>query len=228
MNNIKIRNLYFIRHSASIKSIEDRHGGKGKPLTDQGKLDAIEVSRFLEKHERLDRTVAKIYASLLPQVHETASIISDHLKTPVVYDERLMNIDLGVLSGLSKKEAMQRFPEPAKQLEDWRKGNIPISRVKIPGAETTQDLFLRISSFIYDLFEKDDVSMLILIATRSVGVMVSNILNGYDGKPTSKFKRHLFDPSSITKFEIISRSSSQQLFRNKTDFLPFPPKYPDF
>lgn len=223
-----IQSFYFIRHSVSYKTLEDRHGGDGQPLTEQGRLDAKYLSKFLSQEiPHSIRGNSKIFISGLPQVQETAEVISENLSIPKHYDVRLRNASLGLLSGLSKEEAMTKYPEYALSLERWRKGEIPINEVNIPNFESTYDFQKRIFSFLHDVFAMADLKTAIIVGTRSSGLMLTNILLGYHKNDESKYVRYLFDPSSVTKFRITDYLLGELQFHNRTDFLPSPPQYPD-
>lgn len=218
--------LFFIRHAESIKSKEDRHGGEGLPLTERGKLDVIDLSNWLTKTEKINNNSSIIFCSSLPQVIETAKILSN--QTNIKFKERkeLKNMYLGVLDGLTKAEALEKHPEAANQLELWRKEKLNIDKVRIPDAESPSAFYHRVMNFVTELNHLN-YSEIIIIGTRSIGVAITNMLmNKLPNFNPVKYKRYLFDPSSVSLF-LIEKNDSQCIYINKIDYLKVKPKYPD-
>lgn len=217
--------LYFLRHAESLKSVEDRHGGPGMPLTPQGRLDADEVALFLSSVERLDPTATDFVCSSLVQVRETAQIIDRAIGATFRETSAIRNIGLGVLDGLTKEEGLRLHPECARQLEEWRNRQRAIDDVHIPGAETMDQFYERIYGFIAACRRSGrDV---LLIGTRSVGVAVRNILETDSAKIVNEsYERYLYDPCSVSKFccQIDSVSVG---YTNNTSFLTVKPQNPD-
>ncbi|MCB0742556.1 MAG: histidine phosphatase family protein [Ignavibacteriae bacterium] len=218
-------NLFFIRHSESFKSKEDRHGGKGLPLTEQGKNDTVELVRFLSVTERLDFKDSFLYCSDLIQVIETARIIEVEANCQFEVSSAVKNISLGILDGLSKKEAMEKYPSIADKLEKWRTGEINIDEFTIPEAETMEDFYKRIFFFVNSVVDKK--KNVVVIGTRSVGVALTNIFtNFFPEIIKSEYQRYLFDPSSVSKYSF-SDGKTSVAYLNKTDFLNMKPAHPD-
>jgi broad specificity phosphatase PhoE len=102
-------NIYFIRHAESLKSIEKRHGGRGLPITKQGKNDIVELLCFLEKQENVHFHNSLFFCSDRIQVKETATFIENQQQVSFQIESALKNISLGVLDGLSDEEAIDLF-----------------------------------------------------------------------------------------------------------------------
>jgi len=218
-------NLLFIRHAESFKSIEDRHGGLGLPLTEQGRIDVIELVSFLKHSESFDFDNSLFFCSDLTQVIETAKIIEEetHVLFNIVAD--LKNISLGILDGLSTEEAKRKYPDVAENLEKWRNGKIKINDFIIPQAETMQDFYSRIFNFINSIITKE--KNVIIIGTRSVGVAITNIFRNYSSQMNKdNYQRYLFDPSSISKYSFENGKTNID-YINKTDFLKTKANHPD-
>lgn len=218
-------NFFFVRHAESYKSVESRHGGQGRPLTEQGKADVAEIITFLENIENVKFDNTTINCSDRIQVLETAKLMADKKQVPYVVENSLRNIYLGVLDGLSDSEAFEKYPTIAANLQKWRNGLIDLDDVSIPNSETMEDFYSRIYRFISSLtlHEKD----VVIIGTRSVGVAIANIFDNYSNKiEKSLYKRYKFDPSSISKFTFVDNKSKIE-YINKTDFLSVKPHYQD-
>lgn len=218
-------NIFFVRHAESLKSVENRHGGLGQPLTEQGKTDVINIISFLEKEENVKFDNTTIFCSDRIQVVETAQIIANYKQVSFQIENALRNICLGVLDGLSDKEASEYYPVETANLQKWRDGLIDLSEVSIPDSETMEDFYNRVYQFVYSLVQKEkDV---IIIGTRSVGVAVANMFVDFRNKiDKSSYKRFNFDPSSISKFTFDNNGTKIE-YINKIDFLSVKPQYPD-
>lgn len=218
-------NVFFVRHAESFKSVENRHGGQGRPLTEQGKVDVAEIIAFLENVENVKFDNTTIYCSDRIQVLETAKLMADKKQVSFQVENALKNINLGVLDGLSDREAFEKFPTIAANLQKWRNGLIDIDGVSIPNSETMEDFYSRIYRFISSLtqYEKD----VVIIGTRSVGVAITNIFDNFSNMiEKSLYKRYTFDPSSISKYTFVDNKPKID-YINKTDFLSVKPRYQD-
>lgn len=218
--------IYFIRHAESIKAIESRHGGPGNSLTQQGKSDVLDISNWLMYDQNINSSSAIIFCSKLPQVIETVQIIVESVKIPYEITTELKNIHLGILDGLSDEEALQKYPDVAKNLELWRKGLIPIDSFTIPQSEDLKCFYQRILVFL-NRIKKLKYYDIIIVGTRSVGVAVTNVLLSNNSKfLASEYKRYPFDPSSATLFSLKNEKATL-IFQNKTNYLKNTPFYPD-
>lgn len=103
--------LTLMRHARSRADDEQVHEGRyDAPLTEAGRA---QVRRRAEDFKQRGWGFARIVASPLQRAHETAVIIGQSLGTPVETDPDWMELDNGLLQGLSYTEAAERFPRPA-------------------------------------------------------------------------------------------------------------------
>lgn len=82
-----MNNCYFIvRHGESILNEKRCHQGwiLRNPLTDKGKLQAEEAARKLE-----DQKIEILYSSPLLRTRQTAQVVADRLRLPVLFSLRL-------------------------------------------------------------------------------------------------------------------------------------------
>ena len=163
--------IIIARHGESLKNVQDRHGGPGEPLTAKGKE---EVDNLVSSISKISVQPRIIYCSNIPQVLETARILSDSLIAKITFDERIRPLDLGVLSGLSREEALQRYPGPAELMEKWRRGEIEIGQLEIPLAEGLEAFWKRGLSFIDSI--KYQKGLDIIVGTRSILTLLISIL----------------------------------------------------
>lgn len=217
--------IYFIRHSESQKTEQDRHGGIGLPLTEIGRKNTIDIIDFLESYENLDFGNCSFFCSNIIQVEETARIFENTKHIKFVITDKVKNISIGILDGLSKEEAKIKYPIISENLEKWRKKEIEIDSFTIPEAETMNEFYDRIFEFIQSLVKNNQDT--IIIGTRSVGVAITNISHSFKKKLEPKnYKRFLFDTSSISKFEY-NNGIPKVIYLNKTDFIKKKSQYTD-
>ncbi len=99
--------LLLIRHGESEADLLDVHEGRADfPLTERGRCQAQAMAAAVAKRE----TITKIYASTLTHAKETAMFLSSAADIPVIFDEDLMEFNNGLLAGLSRKEAEEKYP----------------------------------------------------------------------------------------------------------------------
>jgi broad specificity phosphatase PhoE len=111
--------IYLCRHGQTTGDVEDRYGGDyDDHLTGLGMHQAERLA-----DEISNNGIQKIYSSPLSRAKETAKIIS--LKTGNLEIEEIPELRernwYGVLTGLTKEEAIQKFPDQVEILKDYRK-----------------------------------------------------------------------------------------------------------
>ncbi len=103
--------IVFLRHGESVGNAQDRFQGRADfPLTENGLAQAEALARrWLDEGRSFDRAVS----SPLLRARQTAEAICTALKVPLDFDPDWMEIDNGLLMGLSGEEAAERLPRPA-------------------------------------------------------------------------------------------------------------------
>lgn len=72
-------NIYFTRHGESVANSSDTISSLDTPLTKRGISQAIAVGKKLA-----DKDISKIICSPLPRTRQTAILIADSLKIPII------------------------------------------------------------------------------------------------------------------------------------------------
>ena len=94
--------LYFVRHAESIANAQHLLAGrKDFPLSDIGKADALALAREFSQHYQIDA----LWCSPLLRAQQTAAPFLNACNTPMQFDQRLIEQDLGRFSGLSYSQA---------------------------------------------------------------------------------------------------------------------------
>ena len=96
--------IYLMRHGADPF---DRLGGwSAWGSTEEGRQQVFSAANYLH-----DKGITKIYASDLNRAKETAQIAANALSPPVIYLPAFREVNNGLLAGMRKTEAAQKFPE---------------------------------------------------------------------------------------------------------------------
>ncbi|MCA9386095.1 histidine phosphatase family protein [Candidatus Dojkabacteria bacterium] len=135
--------ILFIRHGESIDDIEDRYGGFADfDLTEKGRN---QVSACTKKILDLDEKFEIILSSPLKRAHESAKIIATEFNLEIEIFEYLKERNLnGVLTGLTKSEAKEKYPNLVKIHNRWE---------YVDGSERTNDFNTRVKNGIQLLLD---------------------------------------------------------------------------
>lgn len=126
-------NIYLIRHGQTTGDVEDRYGGSyDDELSNKGNIQAHELANKLS-----NSGIQILFCSPMIRVQQTAKILKTKLnceiKTIDNLKERNQN---GILSGMTRDEAIIKYPELVEVLKDYRN--------QIDGAESYEDFVKRI------------------------------------------------------------------------------------
>jgi 2,3-bisphosphoglycerate-dependent phosphoglycerate mutase len=110
MTDTNSYHITFLRHGESVGNAEDRFQGHADfPLTRKGRAQARALA---ERWQAEAMTFDQCIASPLLRACQTAEIISKVLKIPLELDPDWMEINNGLLAGLTPDEAAQVSPRP--------------------------------------------------------------------------------------------------------------------
>lgn len=194
-----MKSIILVRHAECYKNVRDEQGGKGDILTKNGKKQLTSLSKKIEQLNIQYQTPASIlFYSDVNQIMQTAKYLSIRLDVPAKVDERIAPLNLGVLDGLSKEEAMVKFPAEASQLEKWREGKLEIRDLQIPCAESFDTFWNRGNSFITELTK--NCTSAIVIGSRSILILLMNILLIQNPYVNGKYYPYNFSCAGIAYF----------------------------
>ncbi|WP_100371790.1 histidine phosphatase family protein [Bacillus sp. FJAT-45037] len=142
-------NLYLIRHGESEGNrLGKIQGWKDFPLSNVGKQQAGQLGQFF-KQIHLDY----IYSSDLKRAHDTALTLGTASGQSVHTWEKIREVNLGPLEGLSRKEIYEQFPEVQHKT---------ILTSEVEGTETISELTTRcqyVLDQMHRAHKKDDVAL---------------------------------------------------------------------
>jgi probable phosphoglycerate mutase len=99
--------LLLVRHGATQLTAEDRFSGAvGVDLSKEGRAQVRSLARRLA-----DDPISAIYCSPLSRTVETAAILAEPHKLPLIHREGLKEISHGRWEGLTRHEVESRFPD---------------------------------------------------------------------------------------------------------------------
>lgn len=102
--------LLVIRHGQSEGDITNRIEGRwDASLTDLGCKQAGLMADWVADNYKID----KIFASPMKRVSQVAEQLCKRTKINVTYDDDLMEVNTGLISGLTKAEARKKYPNPS-------------------------------------------------------------------------------------------------------------------
>lgn len=152
--------ILLIRHGETTGDLEDRYGGTyDDHLTEEGKQQLARTAQILKGRE-----IDKIYSSTLIRARESAAIINELLNTDIEFVEGLQERGYGVLGGLTKDEAMQKYPEAVELHKD--SGNTD------PEGESQSDFIQRVTDAFTDIVERRGEQIVILSHGGPIKVML--------------------------------------------------------
>ncbi|MGB8215544.1 MAG: histidine phosphatase family protein [Anaerolineales bacterium] len=102
--------ITFLRHGESVGNAEDRFQGQADfPLTEKGRAQARALAN---RWQTEGVTFDKCIASPLLRACQTAEIIAGMLAIPLELDPDWMEINNGLIAGLTTEQAVQVAPRP--------------------------------------------------------------------------------------------------------------------
>jgi len=207
--------IYLIRHPEAYKNVSDEHGGTGTPLTSIGlKHCDIIYEKFLSQYK--DKQKISFWGNSVEQVKETVSKLNRD-KSFCDFDDKLTGIYLGGLDGLSREKATKENPEAAKLLELWRKGELTLDKLIIPDGESAIGFYNRIFEKWQSILSHEN-SVKVIVLTRSVYIMLLNILKLGEDFNFKDYKVYTIPNSSVTIINF--RNGAMNIkYENSTDYL---------
>lgn len=154
--------ILIVRHGKTDWNIQKKLQGRVDiELNEIGKMQARETAQLLEK-ENIDL----IISSPLKRAIQTAEIINESRNIPVVIDERIAERNFGVYEG--RDVTIFDFNEfwSFKYPKDFE------------GAETLDDFFERVYTFLDELKEKYKDKRILLVTHGGVSIPVNCYFNG--------------------------------------------------
>lgn len=153
---------------------------------------------------------SRIFFAQRVQIAETASIFAKFFGIEHRADARISPMNLGVLEGLSRAEAAERYPAAAQSLEQWRKYGVGIERLSIPGVEVFTSFKKRTASFLLDrvLHRDDEAPYTISVVSNSTIIMLVNLAERGPHALPAHYKNVIMDNASYARYDAATVGAS--------------------
>jgi len=107
--------LLLIRHGETTGDLEDRYGGSyDDHLTEKGREQLVATAEAL-----VSKGIEIIFHSPLTRARESAEIVAARIGCPIKQWNGLEERHYGVLTGLTKQEALEKYPEAVEAHKDY-------------------------------------------------------------------------------------------------------------
>ena len=147
----RARRVYLVRHGETAVSVGGSYSGRREiPLNERGREQAKEVGQRLR-----DAGVDAIHSSPLSRAVDTANGIAEATGAAVHVDERLTEVDYGVLEGYDRESASEEFGEP---FLNWRED--PFGS-PMPGMESLGTALERVRSATSDALARAECPVIV-------------------------------------------------------------------
>ncbi len=178
-------NLILIRHGESELNKEGIFFGQLDPnLTEKGREQGAKARKILKGIE-----YEKIYTSPLKRALETAEIININQKE-LIFEDRLKELNFGILEGMTYDEILKKYPKEAKKLEEeWQTYNYQ-----------TGESLLELQKRVIDFIKSIDLGGKNIILVCHWGV-INSILSYYFSKDLNGYWKYSPNYAGITIIE---------------------------
>ena len=163
--------IYLMRHGADCS---DRYGGWSRyGLTDTGRSQV-----HLAKNSLLGKGISKLYSSDLTRARETAQIVAEALSLEITYLPQFRESNNGLLAGMLKTEAAERYPGVYWNTLGWTE--------RWPGGESPEEFYNRIQLAWYEFKKQVGKDNVLLVSHGGVMNIILCLENGipYTNKRT--------------------------------------------
>jgi len=183
-----IYRVTFLRHGESIGNAEERFQGHADyPLTEKGLAQAHALAaRWKEAGVTFDLCIA----SPLLRARQTAEIITKALNIPLEFDPNWMEIDNGMIAGMTPHEALEIAPPPAFMTPYTHYGKT---------GESRWELFLRAGRGIQHILDRKPGNYLVAAHGGILNMALYAIL-GISVQADAAGPRFFFDNTTFTTF----------------------------
>ena len=125
--------LLIVRHGETVFNRERRfQGWLDVPLSDLGSAQARACAGYLARSPFIP--VARVYSSPLGRAEQTARAIAEALGVDLATDERLREIDVGKIIGMTWQDVADEYPQ---LMEEYRRNP---AAIRYPGGESVLDV----------------------------------------------------------------------------------------
>ncbi len=131
--------FYIIRHAEKEKGdfYNPRLRRQDQPISRKGREESLKLWSYL-----CDKQIAAIYVSGYQRTGQTSEHVAKQLGITPIVDERLNEIDNGILDNMSEQEVQEKYPD------FWKVYRARTADFRFPGGETGEEACRRIADFL--------------------------------------------------------------------------------
>lgn len=182
------KRLYIFRHGETDYNREMRLQGRSIDST-LNKYGIQQVNRFFEEYR--DIPFELIYSSDLMRSIQSVEAFGE-LKIPHIIDSRITEVSWGENEGkVLSPWVIHRF---RRMVKEWQSGN---HDYRIPGGESATELKNRIDSFINDLNQREEQTILISSHGRAIRMLIARLM----GESVSAMEKYGHDNTGLYLLE---------------------------
>jgi len=138
--------LLVVRHGETMFNRERRfQGWLDIPLSDFGSAQAKACAAYLARSPFIP--VTRIYSSPLCRAQQTAKAIAEAVGADLATDERLREIDVGKIAGMTWEDVADKYPQ---LIEEYRRNP---TATRYPGGESVLDVWDRAGDVLRHVVE---------------------------------------------------------------------------
>ena len=161
--------FYILRHahkeSGPFYSSRLRH--QDEPISQQGQEQALKLWAYF-----CDKEISGIYVSGYERTRQTIHFVAGQLDITPIIDERLNEIDNGLIEGLSDEEIRAKYPSV------WQGFHERSADFRFPGGETGEEACQRISGFLEEKRQLHPHENIVVVSHEGlIRILMCNLMN---------------------------------------------------
>jgi isoleucyl-tRNA synthetase len=194
VNHFKANNNYYLMRHCGALSVQKNFLSSYpeiifNPLTRKGVLDAKQKAKSLKGKINL------IYASPILRAKQTAMIIADEIKVPFFVDERLREIDMGILQNKAYEEFDKHIVDKVTGKRDLNK--------KIENGESLEDVKQRAINFILELEKIHRGKNILIVSHGGILWMLEGEMKALSPEQIRNFEVKNYELGEIRKVDLM-------------------------
>ncbi len=159
--------FYIFRHGECPLNVTGHIQGQSidGELTERGRQQAGRVGQKLK-----NRRIEIIVSSPMKRARQTADIVARHIGCPIIFDERFIEVNMGIAEGMHTSEIERRY---GTLYQKWRNCKLEDTQTRFDGGETKAEVRARIFEALNEYVSE---TRYINIAVSAHGIIISQIL----------------------------------------------------
>ena len=132
------KNFYIFRHGECPLNVSGRIQGQtfDGELTEKGRAQARRAGRKLQ-----NKNIEIIVSSPMKRARQTAAIVASYVKAPIVFDDRLKEVNMGIVEGMHISEVEKKYKDIYLK---WRDCRLEDTTTRFENGETKAEVRQRI------------------------------------------------------------------------------------